>query len=642
MPKASNFAQRIEQKLWSYTASGNVVKRWLIEIISWSLSAACMAGIGVMLIFYHDKAIPKWPLGLTLNAYISVLAKVASAALMLPVSEALGQLKWSWFQGDNSKKMWDFELFDSASRGPWGSFLLLVRTKGRSLAALGAAVTLFALALDPFFQQVVEYPEVWRVQPGKGAIPRAYKYFPFSSGYEYLRGTMNMELDQSMLGVTYHYFYSNGTAPTKFGKGSRAEVPLGCPSSNCTWPVYETFGVHSECTDATDKLEFKCRSQNLDWVQAPIMPENGDPYYFPNGTSCGWWLKADKPVLMTGYDIDRKGEHAGELLLQRSEPLYDVLSREFMPGYTPKLNNSRNPLAHVVIAAGESYDSVRHNATPIAHECLLSWAAKKIKSEYSEGGYTEEVVEARVNTSVTGSHWLINYIPNDNPLLVLYDYNYMEPIIIESDNHTTYTMDNNTHLQMVSLFDDVFPSYYTIANSTNDDDALLRYKRWKTISPLSRNMSYNPFMHANISTHLDRLSTTMTNVMRSNVAGSTTVEGTAFDKESIVEVRWAWLSLPLGLLAFTGIFLLATVIRSSREQDHVGVWKTSAIATLMYGLPDKVSEKMTASKEHGTPRAKAKEMKVKWVPAKGWRLSGNSISPTSTKVAASPTSLKSA
>lgn len=127
---APDIAQRIEERLWQYTFSGNVVKRWLLEIISWLISAVCMGVIVGVLLYLEGDKLPILPLGLTLNAYIAVLSKIASAALLLPASEALGQLKWSWFQGD-SKKMWDFEIFDNASRGPWGSILLLIRTKGR-------------------------------------------------------------------------------------------------------------------------------------------------------------------------------------------------------------------------------------------------------------------------------------------------------------------------------------------------------------------------------------------------------------------------------------------------------------------------------------------------------------------------------
>jgi hypothetical protein len=93
-----------------------------------------------------------------LSAY-NVLSKLASAALILPISEAIGQLKWTWFHGSESKNIYDFEILDQASRGAWGSFLLLFRTKGRSLAALGAVLTLLLLATDTFFQQVTDYPD---------------------------------------------------------------------------------------------------------------------------------------------------------------------------------------------------------------------------------------------------------------------------------------------------------------------------------------------------------------------------------------------------------------------------------------------------------------------------------------------------
>jgi hypothetical protein len=129
-----NVAQRIEDRLWHYSIHGNLFKRWLLEIISWSISAVCMGAIVGVLICLQDKPLDKWRLanaGITLNTFVATFSRIASAALLLPVSEALGQLKWSWFFEGSSKKMWDFEIFDNASRGPWGSLQLLVRTKGR-------------------------------------------------------------------------------------------------------------------------------------------------------------------------------------------------------------------------------------------------------------------------------------------------------------------------------------------------------------------------------------------------------------------------------------------------------------------------------------------------------------------------------
>ncbi|KAL5389328.1 hypothetical protein PMIN02_007408 [Paraphaeosphaeria minitans] len=594
-----------------------------------------------MLFFYREQRIPKWPLGLTLNAYISVLAKIASASLLLPVSEAIGQLKWSWFHKGKSKKMWDFEIFDNASRGPWGSLLLLVRTKGRSLAALGAAVTLFALALDPFFQQVVEYPEHWRLQAeGKGQIPRALGYDPFQSDAEYQMAMQSVPVDQAMLALAERFFYDNGTVPMNFGKGVRAEVPLGCSNSNCTWPDYETFGVHSECVEATDRLEFKCLHKTLDWIQSPQLDPDllTDPIY-PNGTACGWWLKADEPLLMTGYDVDKNTAHAGEVLLMRTQPLYDMYSREWLPGYEAKLNNSRSPLAHVVIVSGRDLEHTHRNDTPIAHECIISWAAKTVRSTYTEGGYSEEVINAVINNTVGTTPWLTDVIPSVNEALINYDYYYLEtPIWVQGINGTMYSVNNFTMLAIVTMFDDMFPSTYTLVNSTNIEDAMLRYRWWKSINPHTRNMTFNSFLFDNVTTHLELMANAMTNLMRSASTHTELVHGEAFDQESFVEVRWWWMALPLGLLAFSGIFLLITIIRSDREQDHVGIYKTSAIATLLFGLPDKMSEKMTSDNKNGTPRAQAKEVKVRWVPKIGWRFSGMSVSTASAKAGGSPVS----
>lgn len=104
---------------------------WLWELLSWVVSALCMGVIALILLVFENKSVPESDI--TLNSIISVLAGVAKAALLLPTAECLGQMKWSWFWRD-TKKVEDFETFDMASRGPWGSLVLLWRTKGRYVA----------------------------------------------------------------------------------------------------------------------------------------------------------------------------------------------------------------------------------------------------------------------------------------------------------------------------------------------------------------------------------------------------------------------------------------------------------------------------------------------------------------------------
>jgi hypothetical protein len=101
---------------------------WYWELLSWTVSFSCVAAIVGVLIYYDGKMQPKQVvLGITLNGYISVFAAIAKAAMILPVSEAIGQLKWMWFRQE--RRLSNFSTFDNASRGPWGSLMLLGTTK---------------------------------------------------------------------------------------------------------------------------------------------------------------------------------------------------------------------------------------------------------------------------------------------------------------------------------------------------------------------------------------------------------------------------------------------------------------------------------------------------------------------------------
>lgn len=107
-----------------------VIEWWLLELICWFIGAFSVAALVIVLRHFDGQAITHSDYGLTLNALISLLAGITRSSLMVPTYGALGQLKWNWFRGD-PKLMVDFEIFDSASRGPLGSIFLLFRTCGK-------------------------------------------------------------------------------------------------------------------------------------------------------------------------------------------------------------------------------------------------------------------------------------------------------------------------------------------------------------------------------------------------------------------------------------------------------------------------------------------------------------------------------
>jgi hypothetical protein len=69
--------------------------------------------------------------------------------------------------------------------------------------------------------------------------------------------------------------------------------------------------------------------------------------------------------------------------------------------------------------------------------------------------------------------------------------------------------------------------------------------------------------------------------MRSNRNTTELVLGTR-SFEIFVNVRFGWLALPLVVIVATFGFLIATILKASREK--AGIWKTSSFATLMHGL----------------------------------------------------------
>lgn len=83
-----------------------------------------------MLAGADGKPPPSWPVGITLNTFLAFFTSLAKMAFMMPIIEGLGQLKWLWYLSPRPKPLIDFQVFDEATRGAYGSLKLLVKFKG--------------------------------------------------------------------------------------------------------------------------------------------------------------------------------------------------------------------------------------------------------------------------------------------------------------------------------------------------------------------------------------------------------------------------------------------------------------------------------------------------------------------------------
>lgn len=102
---------------------------WTFEVIALLFAICAVASIIAVLAYFDNKPLPSWPHAITLNAVIAILTTVANAAMAVPLSSGLGQLKWERFKTGYAP-LTDMEVLDDASRGTLGAINLLRKMRG--------------------------------------------------------------------------------------------------------------------------------------------------------------------------------------------------------------------------------------------------------------------------------------------------------------------------------------------------------------------------------------------------------------------------------------------------------------------------------------------------------------------------------
>ena len=158
---------------------------WLFELGALAISYMAMIALVIILKLYENEPVPRWPGHINLNALISVTSTIMKAAIAVPITASISQMKWVWFKERNPIR--GMQVFDEASRGPLGALKLLFSKYVLSLASLGALIILLALGMDPFFQQVVSYPLELRVETH--VSDSSVAHLPKGSSYNSVRAT---------------------------------------------------------------------------------------------------------------------------------------------------------------------------------------------------------------------------------------------------------------------------------------------------------------------------------------------------------------------------------------------------------------------------------------------------------------------
>lgn len=498
----------------------------------------------------------------------------------------------------------DFEVIDSASRGPWGSMLMLAKTKGISLASVGAAIILLSLPLDLFFQQIIAYPSAFREDTFSNAtVSRTLTYDP-DPAWTWRGNDWSISEDQQLTSWLYPYWQAKGVQPgTEFN----------CPTGNCTYDPFHTLAADFQCTDMpSDMLEFACIESSAVWKTTVA-----DGWMeVPNITACGYFLNVPDGgmQLMSGYEVLQNGS-VGEILSLRFFPLSDLWTNQQYFGGSVNFKNVSNPITDfILVSTPDGFEGAQRNNTPVMQECEVHWVVKKLEAKVVNNVLFEENIE----TLQFENHWDSPWNPDDsNWYQANFSMTIPDPHSFTGDT-STFGLGNITARKVWQSWGQIAPSTFVRPNNSAPYGDSFKISWLAESSPHLANMTdpVLPWTYPNnVTAHMADAVLAMNQMLRRNtfsVAKRHDVcVGNAFKNIVFVDVRWQWITLPAALLLFALVFLVATIYKSSKDREQIGVWKTSALAILFNGLGDDVQGFVgPGNKRQGYVRRKARDIKV--------------------------------
>lgn len=157
---------------------------------------------------------------------------------MLPVSTALSQFKFTWFK--KPRPLYDFYVFDQASRGLLGSMRMLYRVRLKHTVTISAILMVVSVLSSPVTQLAVRYST-----RNATAIREEAKVFTIDE----------VNLDKYKLGHLVEIAALKATIPDA-GNFDVPAPPLNalCSTGNCDFNPYQSLGVCVAFANITSKL----------------------------------------------------------------------------------------------------------------------------------------------------------------------------------------------------------------------------------------------------------------------------------------------------------------------------------------------------------------------------------------------------
>ncbi|KAF6832742.1 hypothetical protein CPLU01_05976 [Colletotrichum plurivorum] len=600
---------------------------WWLEILSSLLALSCLVAMITILGIHQGQLLPKWPDIISINSLISILTAVFKASLIMPIAEGLGQLKWEWFR--RPRYLADIEVFDNASRGPWGSFLLIIGQIPRSdkafAAGLGAFVTILALAVDPSSQAMIRHRTCDRELDNDLAQLARTNIYDGRSG-RYSRYGADGDVHESMVRAIYRGLVDH--------QETSALLDFKCATGNCTFgqrngqgsngAFFSSLALCHFCHDISDKIT-----------------RNGSAWQLHPGHAV-WNL--DNTTVRATWDIPRSPvfvaqNSPGPKSIWRSFSSFDFLSlsndtyNDGTFGGTLKAFAVRCSLQPCV----KTYHAEVLNSA--YKEIEYKAPGERLKEYHSSHSFKQYGLALITNsTFIDGLEHICAESPYEAPGTVRFDEKY--GLLGSSDPSCYYpkeciwAVERTSWLGIDSVFQDVFIDGLT-KTSEDLDLGTVRGPIW-----LREMFAGGQGNLSTVEEVVRGVAQSVTAAMRNKPFGDSSARGEdvpahlkyasgrAVVPDTCIDVVWGWLAYPLTLLVLQWIFS-ALVLLNGWKVGKAGeeriLWKSSPIPLLFHGLDEDLREKngdlMSLRQMDGVSGT----LKVQLAPAggqkrKGWRL----------------------
>lgn len=539
---------------------------WIYELSSSVISVLALAGLFAVLGSFNGHARPKWPAYVSINTMVAITTAILKASMMLSITEGISELKWQWFT--KPQPLIDINAFDSASRGPWGSFLFLFNFRRHLLATFGAVITICALAIDPFSQQVLNYRNCLEPNDSETARISVTNRYTLTGGH--------IAADESVLSNFMTLSIYNGLLSSV--ENGSSFISVTCPSGNCT------FASNNGATHSSVAICQK--SQDItQHIQNDTLADGFRNYSLPSGP------RLDTNILLSSVVIDYANP-----VNDGADDLADMLFTFDALMLSGNSLNSQVPFA------------VRSSIYP----CVKTWGANIKLNELRETEISSVLMELSWGNdhSLLTNHTLRNGTWQAcNPTSHVTDTNNVSvtntgPRSFDKSTFIANNIENGTTLwypfdctwmlgggngRAISLF------LHGLFNNGNVVMAVT--------TPLGNLWLQNLYMNgaANMSTvndYMKRLASSMTAAIRSHgdpapAPYTNYASGVVLENQTCIHVNWAWLALPASLVICSIMFLAATITSTSAKRctDPANAWiakagplKSSPLPLLFHGI----------------------------------------------------------